>query len=85
MGHNHQLQAAKASRLIIDASGVRDAVQVMARTGSFLKGYQAGASSYVVNGLFPPATLGGAIIEIAPYRKKINGKRTIGADINITI
>jgi hypothetical protein len=53
------------------------------RTGSFLRGYEPGVASYVVDGCMPPANLGWIEFEITPTRgTSHSGSRPMGVDIN---
>lgn len=58
---------------------------LLARTGSFLRGYVDGKKSYVCDANMAPNDLGVIEIKITPYRDKTGGDDTTGYDITATI
>lgn len=83
MGHDHRKQIAFQRKFsLIDSHHgkltVEDQKILLARTGSFLKGYEDGRPSYVADACLPPTDLGVVKIEITPHRScfknKLNGK-----------
>jgi len=72
-GHDHKKQIAMQSRLRLNQGkgglNLENRKIVMARTGSFLRGYVDGESSYVADGAYSPTDLGTVMIKIVPMRK----------------
>lgn len=77
MGHDHRKSVGMKSRLrLIRREGGIKLVHrkiVLARTGSFLKGYEEGVASYVVDGAYDPCDLGVIKIEMTPKREVRDG------------
>lgn len=80
MGDNHQKGIDFKSRLKLVESGGHITLAhrkiLLARTGSFLKGYEPGCESYVTDAQLPPSSLGTVKIELTPRREQENGDRT---------
>lgn len=85
MGHDHKKSAGTCSKLVLSGAGdnlkVRHKKQLFIRSGSFLKGYEKGKVSYVVDSAMNPTDLGVTKIEITP--KKSNGEYTIDLHASI--
>jgi hypothetical protein len=88
-GHDHRRTVATKSMLRLrDGNGsVRLSQQkiVIARTGSFLKGYEPGARSYVVDRSLPPCDLGTVSISMTWKRDDKNGDSKEWIDLGATI
>jgi hypothetical protein len=86
MGHDHKKSAATKNRLRLRGNnhGLRLSHQkvLLARTGSFLKGYEDGQPSYVADSAMGPTDLGVVKIELTPKREYGEGKR--GVDNYVT-
>lgn len=89
MGDNHQKAISHISRLRL-VSG-RGSIRVghrkvlLARTGSFLKGFEEGCQSYVVDGLMNPSDIGVVKIELTPKRNQENDDDVHSIDIHASI
>lgn len=80
MAHDHRKSCAMMSRLYLNdghkALNLENKKIILARTGSFLKGYEPGKESYVVQKLYTPADLGTICISITLRRiQKHTGNR----------
>lgn len=80
-GHDHKKHVAMKSRLTLSDSkrgiSLESRKIVMARTGSFLKGYEKNKKSYVADAGYSPSDLGTIAIKITPQREtKKNRKNT---------
>lgn len=88
-GDNHQKDAHHEVRLGLRQSktGLRLVQRkiVMARTGSFLKGYEENCPSYIVDAALPPTDLGVVKIELTPHRRERNGTEEYSVDIHASI
>lgn len=79
MGHDHQ-RAAKTFPILDCESGqgdrwkIKEKSVLVARTGSFLKSYEPGRSSYAVDALMNPASIGALKIILTPMRKEFGAK-----------
>lgn len=76
MGHDHKKSVGMVSRLELRGSSdlrLHNAKKVFARTGSFLKGYEPGKKSYIVDKAMNPTDLGVVKIELTPKRERIGG------------
>lgn len=74
-GHDHKKWVAMKNRLVLTDGGsgrlnLRHKKIMMVRTGSFLKGYEPGAESYVARAGMSPTDLGVVKIELTPKRDK---------------
>lgn len=85
MAHDHERWVRPVNVLtpVIAKGGVKlkQKRQLLCRSGSFLKGYHDGASSYTVAGLFRPSDLGSIQIEISFHRDQRDGEDRIITDI----
>ena len=72
MGDNHRKGVQYKERLLLSDGGgvikIKAKKILMARTGSFLKGYEPGKKSYVVDAAYQPTDLGLVKIELTPKR-----------------
>jgi predicted phosphodiesterase len=87
-GHDHKKSVGLITRLHL--SQTRDLVLkhkkvLVARTGSFLKGYEDGQSSYVVDAMLSPTDLGVIKIELTPKREARNGDDYSYIDIHASL
>jgi UDP-2,3-diacylglucosamine pyrophosphatase LpxH len=82
MGHNHRKGAVVRPRIDISESHgnwkIKAKDTIIARTGSFLKSYEAGTKSYAHDSLFSPSTIGALKILITPMRKNNGNNRKKG-------
>jgi len=82
MGHDHKKSVAYATRLYLGESNrgvpkLKERKILLARTGSFLRGYVPGKVSYVADRALSPSNLGTIKIELTPRR---HGERHDGID-----
>jgi hypothetical protein len=90
MGHDHKKSTATITRLKLNrgsAGNVRLSHRkcLLARTGSFLKGYVPGKRSYVVDKNLNPTDLGVVKIELTPKRHQDNGDDWMEVDLHASI
>jgi len=90
MGHDHQKSVDFKSRLYLsEARNTEPEVKhrriLLARTGSFLRGYVANKASYIVDKAMPPTDLGVIKIELTPKRWKDNKVETREIGIHASI
>ena len=89
MGHDHKLNAAKISRLHLVNGGdklqLKDKTMLLARSGSFLRGYIPDHQSYVVRGAMKPAEIGYLKITLTPQRIKKANKESYNVKIEVTL
>lgn len=89
MGHNHQKTADFINRLSLkQAHGtikLHHRKALIARTGSFLKGYQEDCQSYIVDSANNPTDLGVIKIELTPKREMVDGVEDHRIDIHCSI
>ena len=88
MGHDHRKSVAIRNKLVL--SGTSPAVLankkiLMARTGSFLKGYVPDAPSYIAKAQLTPTDLGVVKIELTPRRNRKDGNDQFYLDIQASI
>lgn len=73
MGHDHQRNAGKLSRLHLQNGGdglvLKDKTMIIARTGSFLRGYMPDHQSYVTRGAMKPSDIGYLKLILTPIRE----------------
>ena len=71
MGHDHKKSAGTSSRMYLSDRDmkVRFRKQMFVRTGSFLKGYEDGESSYVADSSMSPVDLGSVCVDMTLKRK----------------
>lgn len=88
-GHDHQKGVVNVSKLRLNrgAGKVRVAHRkvLLGRTGSFLKGYEEGIASYVVDAALRPSDLGTMKIELTPRRDRSNGTDITHIDIHASV
>lgn len=81
-GHDHQRSAGKVNRLHLQHGGdglvLRDKTMIVARTGSFLRGYIPDHQSYVVKGVMRPSDIGALKITLTPTREVHKDRRKGG-------
>ena len=86
MAHDHERWVRPVNVLmpVIAKGGIKlkQKRQLLCRSGSFLKGYHDGASSYTVAGLFRPSDLGSIQIDISFHRDQRDGEDRIITDIH---
>lgn len=78
-GHNHDRQIDYINRIGVSRQDkLVDRKILLARTGSFLRNYINGHSSYAVDAGYPPGDIGGVYITVTPNRIDLikNKKRT---------
>jgi len=91
MGHDHKKSAATKTRLKLTGVSPQSfrlthRKVLLCRTGSFLKGYEEGKASYIVDGAMNPTDLGVVKIEMTPRRKQIKGNiDEISVDLHASI
>ncbi len=90
MGHDHKKSVGTLSRLYIKSArggeitlGQRKVL--IARTGSFQRGYVDGVKSFVSDEAMNPTDLGTIKIELTPKRSQINDTDTVEVDIHASI
>lgn len=86
MAHDHERWIRPVNVLMpVTAKGgikLKQKRQLLCRSGSFLKGYHDGSSSYTVAGLFRPSDLGSIQIDISFHRDQRDGEDRIITDIH---
>jgi hypothetical protein len=86
MGHDHERWIRPVNVLLPNPSAggvkIKQKRQLLCRSGSYLKGYHDGASSYTVAGLFRPSDLGSIQIDISFHRDQSGGEDRIITDIH---
>lgn len=88
MGHDHKKSVGIINRLkLVGGNGMRLSHRkvVMARTGSFLRGYVPGATSYVADRGLNPTDLGVIKIELTPRRSQTDGHDYQEIDLHASI
>ena len=89
MGHDHKKSTAIKTRLKLHSGGGSLSLSrqkiLMARTGSFLRGYIDNVPSYVARGAMSPTDMGVVKIELTPKREKKNKKDNFYIDIHSSI
>lgn len=89
MGHDHRRGALPINRLKLRGMGTSLSLVnrkvYIARTGSFLRGYVPGASSYVADGMMSPCDLGVVVFTITPRRTQVGGKDSVEIDISANV
>lgn len=88
MGDNHQKAVSLKTRLRLMGACptvLKQRKILLGRTGSFLKGYEEGSPSYIVDAQLPPTDLGVIKIEITPRRKVIGKIDDSYLDIHASI
>lgn len=79
-GHTHQMAAAKRVRICLADNKTKHRTITMIRNGSFLKAYEDGEPSHVVDSQMTPAHLGGAVIRFDLFNEEIKGQKTFSAE-----
>lgn len=75
MGHQHKLVSAPIPRFYLTPKGNLFARQKrLVATGSYLKGYIQGGTTYVEKKLLTPVSLGSPLIHITPVRREKHGE-----------
>jgi hypothetical protein len=77
MGHDHRKSVAIRNKLVLTGHNhtrLANKKILMARTGSFLKGYVPGAASYIAHAQLTPTDLGVVKIELTPRRERSTGE-----------
>lgn len=81
MGHDHQRGCWPVSRLLVHRHlgrmGLRQKRQLMVRTGSFLRAYEPGHSSYLVHRIARPADLGIVKLQFTIRRRRVGARSGI--------
>jgi hypothetical protein len=89
MGHDHKKSIATVNRLKLMGFGEKMRLAhrkvLLARTGSFLKGYVPGEKSYVADGMMNPTDLGVVKIELTPKRIYRGGVDSSEVDLHASI
>jgi hypothetical protein len=85
MGHDHRKSVALKTRLCLGNGKLRQKKVLLARTGSFLKGYVDGEPSYVARGAMTPTDLGVIKIELTPRRNKKNKEDDYYVDMHASL
>lgn len=89
MGHDHKKSVATITRLKLNHTGshlrLSHRKAILARTGSFLRGYVPGAVSYVADAMMNPTDLGCAKIELTPRRETGEGSDITHIDLHASI
>lgn len=81
MGHDHRKQLAIRNRFNLSndrgrgTAKLNDEKTILARTGSFLKGYQSDMPSYTADACMAPLDLGVIKIELTPRKKKTKSSK----------
>lgn len=90
MGDDHKKSIGMADRLVLNTTPAGGTIlchkkQLYARTGSFLKGYEDGKKSYVVDMGLNPTNLGVVKIEMTPRRNRKDGTDEYYLDLHASI
>lgn len=89
MGDNHQKEVAHKERLCLKHGGgsirLGHKQQLYARTGSYLKAYEEGERSYIVDLALPPANIGSVKIELTPKRDRKDSNDFTYIDIHASV
>jgi len=89
MGHDHKKSVSLHSRLELRGGNgqlrLHDRKILIARTGSFLKGYEDGRPSYIVDKALRPSDLGTIKIELTPRRNQIGKEDETYIDLHASI
>lgn len=89
MGHTHKKSIAMKTRLKLnDGNGSLSIAHekiLFGRTGSFLKGWEPDAPSYVVKACMSPTDLGVIKLQLTPRRDRTNGRDVFWIDIHGSI
>jgi len=89
MGHDHKKSVATLNRLRLTGGGGKLRLShrkaLLARTGSFLRGYVPGSHSYVADRMLNPTDLGVVKIELTPRRDTTDGQDVAYLDIHASV
>jgi hypothetical protein len=89
MGHDHRKTIGMKSRLRLSTTptGIKLSHRkvILGRTGSFLKAYEEGRPSYVVDAAMHPTELGVIKLEMTPRRDRSNGGDNVHIDLHGSI
>lgn len=89
MGHDHKKSVAMVNRLRLSSGNgvvrLSHRKVLMARTGSFLRGYVPGEASYVTDKMLNPTDLGTVKIELTPKRDRTDGDDRFYIDVHASI
>lgn len=85
MGHDHRKSVALKTRLELGDNKLRQKKILLARTGSFLRGYAPDQASYVARGQMTPTDLGVIKIELTPRRNKKNNNDDYYIDVHASL
>jgi hypothetical protein len=89
MGHDHKKSVGTKTRFKLSSTpeGVKLSHRkvLLGRTGSFLKGYEEGQPSYIVDAAMNPTDLGVIKIEMTPRREHKDGSDTFIIDLHASI
>jgi len=89
MAHDHERWAVPKSVLLpVSAMGctkIKQKRQFLCRSGSFMKGFVDGQSSYVVGGLYTPSDLGSLVMRIGFHRDQRKGEDRTITDIKVIV
>jgi len=88
MGHDHRKSVAIRNKLVLRgnfSTVLANKKILMARTGSFLKGYVPDAPSYIAKAQLTPTDLGVVKIELTPRRIRKDDKDQFYLDIHASI
>lgn len=90
MGHDHKKSVGYLSKLYIRSARNGDITLgqrkvLIARTGSFLRGYEDGAKSYIASAAYNPCDLGVIKIELTPKREQSGDSDLTHVDIHASI
>jgi len=89
-GHDHKKAVGARARLRFSRSG-DDGIRfshrkvILGRTGGFLKGYEEGVASYIVDGAYDPCDLGVIKIELTPKRDQSDNSDRSWIDLHGSI
>ena len=85
-GHDHKKSATPVMKLEATGTGgnlkVRYKKQLLVRSGSFLRGYVDGETSYVADALMTPCDLGVIRIILTAKRDRTKGQECVDIDIH---
>ena len=85
MGHDHERGAWPKDVLIRSDGGLKQKRQFLCRSGSFLKGYTPGTSSYSIGRIYRPSDLGALKLTISFHRDRKEGRDRVITDIEAVI
>ena len=89
MGHDHKKSIAMKTKLMLHSSGsgisLSHSKVLMARTGSFLRGYVEDQPSYIARGAMSPTDMGVIKIELTPKRYTKEDKNLFYIDIHASL